>query len=221
MSLLPSFPRAQQAQISPSLVYTSLALLIYFLVRANQRDIYHISSLKEETENVFRNFLGPFLPVSWSHLNCIAGTRWLARWDKELDILIKLLYYCLTTGRGEYALFSIHSLISSLLLATQTLGEEYTDIWQYSSTHQRFPPHGRVRLALILLLTLPQYLVTRWSHVLPSSPWIPISTLRGALSVASELNLAIFYVGGVYYDVVKRALGIQYVRLLSSVLSFG
>lgn len=109
----------------------------------------------------------------------------------------------------------MHSLIlSSPLLATQTLGEEYTDIWQYSSTQQRFPPHGQLRLALILLLTLPQYLIAKWSHVLrSSSPWltVPVSALRGALSVASELNLAIFYIGGVYYDVVKRALGIQYV----------
>jgi hypothetical protein len=94
MPRLPSFPRAQQAQISPSSVYTSLALLTYFPVRANQRDVYHISSLKEETENVFRNFL---------------GTRWLARWDKELDLLVKLLYYCLTTGRGKCLLFSIHA----------------------------------------------------------------------------------------------------------------
>ncbi|KAF8349838.1 Pex12 amino terminal region-domain-containing protein [Amanita rubescens] len=162
---IPTFPRAQQAQI----------------IRANQRDVYHLSSLKEETENILRTFL---------------GTRWLARWDKELDLIVKLLYYGLTMGR-----------------ATQTLGEEYTDIWQYSSNHQRFPPRGRLRLALVMLLTLPQYLIVRWSHALrSSSPWItgPISVLRGAVSVASELNLAIFYIGGVYYDLVKRALGIQY-----------
>ena len=117
--------------------------------------------------------------------------------------------------------YSLSILSDIVVSATQTLGEEYTDIWQYSNTHQRVPPHGRLRLALVLLLTLPQYLIARWSHVLPSSPWIPISALRGTFSVASELNLAIFYIGGVYYDMVKRALGIQYVRLLSSVLSFG
>ena len=60
--------------------------------------------------------------------------------------------------------------------------------------------------------------MARWSHALrSSSPWItgPISALRGAVSVASELNLAIFYIGGIYYDLVKRALGIQYVRFSS------
>lgn len=30
------------------------------------------------------------------------GTRWLTRWDKEVDLLSKLLYYGLTTGRGEF-----------------------------------------------------------------------------------------------------------------------
>ncbi len=120
-------------------------------------------------------------------------------------------------GRGEWTLFPVraHSDSPTAFSATQTLGEEYTGIWQYSSNHQRFPPRGRLRLALVMLLTLPQYLLARWSHALrSSSPWItgPISALQGAVSVASELNLAIFYIGGVYYDLVKRMLGVQYVR---------
>ncbi|KAF7367357.1 Peroxisome assembly protein PER8 [Mycena sanguinolenta] len=82
---IPSFPLAQQAQI----------------IRANQRDLYHVTSLKDQVETVLRAWL---------------GTRWLSRWDKEVDLLVKLGYYGLTTAR-----------------ATQTLGEEYTDIWQYSA----------------------------------------------------------------------------------------
>lgn len=29
------------------------------------------------------------------------GTRWLSRWDKEIDLLVKVLYYGLTVGRGQ------------------------------------------------------------------------------------------------------------------------
>ncbi|KAF8633982.1 hypothetical protein AX15_001159 [Amanita polypyramis BW_CC] len=161
---VPSFPCAQQAQI----------------IRAHQRDVYHLSSLKDQAENVVRNFL---------------GTRRLARWDKELDFLVKVVYYGFTTGR-----------------ATQTLGEEYTDIWQYSNSHRELPPPGRLRLALVLLPTLPYYLFSKWnqSSFLPACLRNFTATLRKALPIVAELNLALFYIAGMYYDVIKRALGVQY-----------
>jgi peroxin-10 len=28
------------------------------------------------------------------------GTRWLTRWDKEVELLVKLTYYGIMTGRG-------------------------------------------------------------------------------------------------------------------------
>jgi peroxin-10 len=30
------------------------------------------------------------------------GTRWLTRWNKEVDLLVKLVYYGFTTGRGVF-----------------------------------------------------------------------------------------------------------------------
>lgn len=30
------------------------------------------------------------------------GTRWLLRWDKEVDLLSRLVYYGLTTGLGAH-----------------------------------------------------------------------------------------------------------------------
>ena len=30
-----------------------------------------------------------------------AGTRWLTRWDKEIDLAANLVYYGLTIGLGE------------------------------------------------------------------------------------------------------------------------
>ncbi|KIY45511.1 hypothetical protein FISHEDRAFT_49203 [Fistulina hepatica ATCC 64428] len=155
----PSFPIAQQAQI----------------IRANQRDIYHLSSLREQAENVVRTWL---------------GTRWLNRWEKEVDLLVKLIYLGLTTG-----------------LANQTLGEEYTDIWQQRTGV--YPPKRLARLGLVLLPTLPPYLLSR----LNTSRRGSLRILQSILEVAYDLNLAFFYMRGRggYYDLIKRLLGIQYI----------
>lgn len=163
---LPSFPRAQQAQI----------------IRANQRDLYHVSSLRDQAENVLR---------SWF------GTRWLTRWDKEVDLLIKLVYYGFTTGR-----------------ATQTLGEEYTDIWQYSSFSYS-TPSSRARVALILLPTLSAYVLGRRGSTSSFGERYPaigklLKMLPVGLEVLAEINLAVFYLRGTYYDIVKRLFGIRH-----------
>lgn len=31
----------------------------------------------------------------------LPGTRWLTRWEKEVDLMVKLAYYGLTTGLGQ------------------------------------------------------------------------------------------------------------------------
>ncbi|GLB36550.1 putative prokaryotic RING finger family 4 [Lyophyllum shimeji] len=165
--LVPSFPQAQQAQI----------------IRANQRDLYHVSSLREQAESVLRSWL---------------GSRWLTRWDKEVGLLVRLVYYGATTGR-----------------AVQTLGEEYTDIWQSSST-QRVPPPSSARAGLILVPTLFAYVLGRVgsAHSLRERyPGIAelLKRLPVWLEVVSEINLAIFYLRGTYYDVVKRVFGIRYI----------
>ncbi|CAL1696607.1 unnamed protein product [Somion occarium] len=161
---LPSFPYAQQAQI----------------IRSNQRDLFHVSSLREQTENVVRAWL---------------GSRWLSRWDKEIDLLVKVAYYGLTVGR-----------------ATQTLGEEYTAIWQQSSRTELWPS-GRIRAALILLPTVPGYLAEKFAPSLSqgSVSHRVLRTLPTVLEVLAELNLAIFYLRGTYYTLVKRLLGIRYI----------
>ncbi|EPQ61390.1 hypothetical protein GLOTRDRAFT_102715 [Gloeophyllum trabeum ATCC 11539] len=167
-SSLPSFPPAQQAQT----------------IRANQRDLFHVLSLKEHTENTLRAWL---------------GTRLLSRWDKEIELGVKLLYYGLTTGR-----------------AVQTLGEEYTDIWLHSSSTNR-RPSAELRAALILLPTLPWYLLARFGSALQDNSSFLTAIVRRlptAIEVISEINLAIFYLRGTYYDLSKRILGI---RQLSSI----
>lgn len=100
--------------------------------------------------------------------------------------------------------------------AAQTLGEEYTDIWLHSA-HASRPPSRRTRLALLLLPTLPSYLLARWgSRLSPSSRLGSVlRRLPTLLEIISEMNLAVFYFRGVYYDIVKRVLGARYVRALA------
>ncbi|KAJ3802597.1 Pex12 amino terminal region-domain-containing protein [Lentinula aff. detonsa] len=168
MSGIPVFPVAQQAQI----------------IRAHQRDLYHVSLLREQAENTARAWL---------------GTRRLTRWDKELELLVKLLYYGLTTGR-----------------ATQTLGEEYTDIWQYSTT---IPPSRLTRAALVLLPSLPAYILSRFVNMANISARNPrlatiLRTLPFLLESLTEINLAVFYIRGIYYDISKRLLGVRHISSL-------
>ncbi|KAF8139912.1 Pex12 amino terminal region-domain-containing protein [Boletus edulis] len=161
----PSFPSARQAQI----------------IRANQRDLFHVLSLKEQVDNVLRSSL---------------GTRWLLKWDKEVDLVLKLLYYGLTIGR-----------------AVQTLGEEYTDTWQHSAFSSKVPSRAS-RIALVLVPTLPPYILAKWgSHLSSLSPRVAgaLRILPMSLEVAAEVNLAIFYLRGTYYDLTKRILGIRHI----------
>ena len=102
--------------------------------------------------------------------------------------------------------------------ATQTLGEEYTDIWQYSIFNKSTPPSLLARAVLILLSVVPSYLLGKWGNALNNTShperakWF--KTIPTALEVAAELNLALFYLRGTYYDPVKRLMGIQHVRVL-------
>ncbi|KAL5535276.1 DYN1_2 [Sanghuangporus sanghuang] len=160
---LPAFPAAQQAQI----------------IRANQRDLFYVYSLREQAENVLRSWL---------------GNRWLSRWDKELELLSKLLYYGLTTGRAQ-----------------QTLGEEYTNIWQYSNTDNG-TPSARKRAALVFLPAFPAYAISRFENRLSGGNERIARVLRrlpSILNVISEMNLAAFYFRGVYYNLANRVLGVK------------
>ncbi|KAI0090008.1 Pex12 amino terminal region-domain-containing protein [Irpex rosettiformis] len=161
---VPSFPFAQQAAI----------------IRSNQRDIFHVSSLREQADNVLR---------AWF------GTRWLSRWDKEIGLLVQLTYYGLTVGQ-----------------ATQTLGEEYTGIWPHSTRTDSVPTIS-MRAALILLPTLPRYIVSKWGSSLPPGSKLSslLKRLPSALEVLTEVNLAVFYLRGTYYHLVRRLLGTRYV----------
>ena len=98
-------------------------------------------------------------------------------------------------------------------VAAQTLGEEYTDIWQ--STSSGIGVSQKRRLALILLPVLPVYVAARLNVRYPpgdSTLGKVRQSLPTTLEIAGEINLALFYLRGVYYGLVKRILGIKYVR---------
>ena len=101
-------------------------------------------------------------------------------------------------------------------IATQTLGEEYTGIWQYSPSAQTVPPSSFVRTTLIILSLVPSYFIGRLGQnaVLNNrhpnvTKWL--DRLPSVLDVVTEIHLAVFYLKGKYYDLVKRILGIHHV----------
>lgn len=121
--------------------------------------------------------------------------------------------------RTRYEPPTYHDLTNSVTvpIATQTLGEEYTDIWQYSSSRQASPPLPQARAGLILLPILSAYILGRWGNALSVGTRYPrigvlLKRLPTILEVVAEINLAIFYLRGTYYDLVKRLLGIRHVR---------
>ncbi|KAL8280405.1 hypothetical protein RQP46_007053 [Phenoliferia psychrophenolica] len=73
----------------------------------------------------------------------LLGTRWLQTWSKELSQGSRLAYFGLTT-----------------LLGSQTLGEEYCDIMQYS-VKSRKPPTARRRALLLSLHILLPYIISK------------------------------------------------------------
>lgn len=100
------------------------------------------------------------------------------------------------------------------------MGEEYTGIWLHSTRTDK-PPSLALRAALVLLPTLPSYILTRWGSGLPTDSRLSsiLRKLPPALEVLSEINLAVFYLRGTYYALAKRLLGVRYVSSTLEALS--
>jgi peroxin-10 len=66
-----------------------------------------VSSLREQTDNILRSWFGeahphtPFPSLTYNRYSLRAGTRWLTRFDKEVELFVRLVYEALTTGRGR------------------------------------------------------------------------------------------------------------------------
>lgn len=103
-------------------------------------------------------------------------------------------------------------------VAIQTLGEEYTNIW----VDLKWARAPRIRAALILLPTIPSYLLARLGPSLytryPHFKGVATAAVN-VIELASEINVALFYITGVYYRLVPRLLGVPHVRAYSVVCS--
>ncbi|CAE7218404.1 unnamed protein product [Rhizoctonia solani] len=163
-TILPSLPPATQAQI----------------IRSNQKDLQHVTQLREQISDVARNYL---------------GSRWLHRREAELELAINVLYSTVTSLR-----------------ATQTLGEEYVGMWAYDSA-TRLLPSRKLRAALILLPTLPSYISSKLNSRAPGSSSLHtyLRALPAIVETAVEVNLALFYLTGTYYNLTKRVLGVRHI----------
>ena len=165
------------------------------IIRSFQKDEYHGKSLFEQAYDVFALVFGPRRAIAW---------------QREVRLVCDMFHFGTST-----------------LLGRQTLGEEYCDLVQLSSASDQ-------------LLPLPQRLhLGCWSVVLPyfyarliarisslealsshdslgpidgllrrCAPHLPL--LRGALQRAQRLHLALFYLGGAYYEWAKRMAGVVY-----------
>ena len=164
-------------------------------------------------------------PATESVLTLDTGTRWLTRWDKELDLLVKLAYHGVTSGRGSSYSFIVRGdLNRAHRQALQTLGEEYTDIWQYSVFSHRTPPSLRTRACYILLPTLSAYGLNKLAGSSSFHEQHPrlngiLKKLSTWLEVMTEINLAVFYLRGTYYDLMKRIFGIRHVSAIEKSLA--
>ncbi|SJL06322.1 uncharacterized protein ARMOST_09658 [Armillaria ostoyae] len=179
---IPTFPDAQQAQI----------------IRAHQRDLYHVSSLREQTDTVLRI------------RDAMADkTRQRSGPLREVCVLRDDCGSWYVSGACNNRLAEC-----AMCKGVQTLGEEYTNIWQYSASTGLSPPSQWLRLALILIPTIPPYILSRATELVSMSnhPTLAsiLKALPSTLGVLTEVNLAIFYVSATYYSLVKRVLRIKH-----------
>lgn len=78
----------------------------------------------------------------------IPGTRWLQTFSTEVGLASQVAYYSLTTLLGELTpsfrcVRHFELTLASIAIrlpGSQTLGEEYVDILQYSSRTRKIPP---------------------------------------------------------------------------------
>ncbi|QRV86254.1 peroxisome biogenesis factor 10 [Ceratobasidium sp. AG-Ba] len=150
------------------------------IIRSNQKDLQHVSQLREQVSDVVRNYF---------------GSRWLNRREAEVELMTNILYFSLTSLR-----------------ATQTLGEEYVGMWPLDPTSKSLLTR-RLRVALVVLPTLPGYLASKLAARLKPGSMLQagLQTAPAVFEAAGELNLALFYLSGTYHSLTKRLLGVKHI----------
>ena len=171
------------------------------LVRSSQKDRFYSGYLS----TLIADTLNPFIPQRY----------WL-RWQREIQLFAELIYYGLTTVKGN-----------------QTLGEEYTNTVQVvqdpSSSRYTVPGVARRTLA-ILAQIFGRYLIEKFlekcsdlvtARRLPVAlsdsqyrilTWITTNSAE-LVSATNQLHLALFYLRGLYHSLGKRLAAIHYLMV--------
>ena len=76
-----------------------------------------------------------------------------------------------------------------------------------------------MRTTLILSTFLPPYILGKWGQSSTLQNRHPktaklLTSMPLIWEVAAEVNLALFYIKGTYYDLIKRLMGIKHVRII-------
>lgn len=157
------------------------------IVRAHQKDSYFENYLNNLIQDAVKPFFGQGFVMSHR--------------DKFLTIA-KFLYLSLTTLRNS-----------------RTLGEEYVDLIYLNRSGKSLPKTWR-KLGFIMSYTLLPYLVSRLVSKLKKQDLedeakekgflVRFLPIIGRLNSVMEINLAVFYLFGAYYQVSKRVFGLRY-----------
>ncbi|KAL7409988.1 Pex12 amino terminal region-domain-containing protein [Mrakia frigida] len=144
------------------------------------------------------------------------GSRQVLPKENLINLVSALVYFGLTFGAG-----------------TQTLGEEYVDIQPRSVVSERNPSRRRRLFTLFLTILSPplfRMLLHRLRSQVPRRPASSednepprpfkekvldvMEKLESWIEIASELNLAWFFLRGGFFDLGKRIAGVGYVSSL-------
>lgn len=156
------------------------------LVRSNQKDLHYNGYLTA----LLSDMTEPFLPRRY----------WLI-WHRELQLIAELVYYSMTTLKGN-----------------QTLGEEYCNMVQV--TNGQIIPSLIRRLLSTGLHVIGRYALEKGLGFIKrrfARTNTHVSRLMGQLeeilTVANQTHLALFYLFGVYQWLSKRLTGIRYLMI--------
>ncbi|KAK4056291.1 peroxisome biogenesis factor 10 [Microbotryomycetes sp. JL221] len=197
------------------------------IVRANQKDLYYLSQLTEQVEDVTRSLF---------------GTRWLQKWSSELQHGSRLAYFALTTLLGsqtlgeEYCdilqydvktkkpptpkkralLLSFHIALPYIVAKLYSRMRKYliNRHEQIETTRQQIvsiddlfvnsrpPPLGSKKTSTVWTRLLNK--MATYAIDLPTFDKLTQDYLR-------SVHLAVFYLFGRYYHLSKRGSGIRYI----------
>ena len=168
------------------------------LVRSSQKDRFYSSYLN----TVISDIIHPFIPQRY----------WL-KWQREMQLLAEVIYYGLTTIKGN-----------------QTLGEEYCNTIQVTtqSTSQYTVPGTFRRCVAILIQIFGRYVLEKLITVINTFvtnrrlnftekqytilKWL-MDNLQELIINTNQLHLALFYLFGLYYSIGMRITSIRYLMI--------